>query len=172
MHRCLYVWLPAGGSYYMISRSLGPEFGGAVGICFYLGTTFAGAMYILGAIEILLVGQQASSFPLISSPSSISMTLFYWLSLLIQQYISYPPIQYYSHHHYHLAIPLENEGKTHIQKTTSLKNGLHMMFDLYHNVWMTGMARGVSVKEPGWHARKLWVWIPAALSKAINPKLL
>ncbi|TNN76503.1 Solute carrier family 12 member 5 [Liparis tanakae] len=47
--------VPAGGSYYMISRSLGPEFGGAVGICFYLGTTFAGAMYILGAIELLLV---------------------------------------------------------------------------------------------------------------------
>lgn len=65
---CLYVWqrramtltcvcLAAGGSYYMISRSLGPEFGGAVGICFYLGTTFAGAMYILGCIEILLVSE-------------------------------------------------------------------------------------------------------------------
>uniref|UniRef100_A0A4W3ITT6 Solute carrier family 12 member 5 n=1 Tax=Callorhinchus milii TaxID=7868 RepID=A0A4W3ITT6_CALMI len=46
--------VPAGGAYYMISRSLGPEFGGAVGLCFYLGTTFAGAMYILGTIEILL----------------------------------------------------------------------------------------------------------------------
>uniref|UniRef100_A0AAQ4QHG6 Solute carrier family 12 member 5a n=1 Tax=Gasterosteus aculeatus aculeatus TaxID=481459 RepID=A0AAQ4QHG6_GASAC len=58
--------VPAGGSYYMISRSLGPEFGGAVGICFYLGTTFAGAMYILGAIELLLIyiAPQVAIFPL------------------------------------------------------------------------------------------------------------
>ena len=47
--------VPAGGAYFMISRALGPEWGGAVGILFYLGTTFASAMYILGAIEILLV---------------------------------------------------------------------------------------------------------------------
>ncbi|XP_022110096.1 solute carrier family 12 member 4-like isoform X1 [Acanthaster planci] len=47
--------VPAGGAYFMISRALGPEWGGAVGILFYLGTTFASAMYILGAIEILIV---------------------------------------------------------------------------------------------------------------------
>jgi amino acid transporter len=48
--------VPAGGSYFMISRALGPEFGGAVGILFYLGTTVASSMYIIGSVEILLVG--------------------------------------------------------------------------------------------------------------------
>ncbi|CBY33684.1 unnamed protein product [Oikopleura dioica] len=45
--------VPAGGSYYMISRSLGPGWGGAVGMMFYFGTTIAAAMYIIGSIEIV-----------------------------------------------------------------------------------------------------------------------
>ena len=53
--------VPAGGSYFMIGRSLGPECGGAVGLLFYTGTTLAASMYIVGAIEILLVKSLPSS---------------------------------------------------------------------------------------------------------------
>lgn len=49
--------VPAGRSYFMIGRSLGPECGGAVGMLFYTGTTLAAAMYIVGAVEIVLVSR-------------------------------------------------------------------------------------------------------------------
>lgn len=40
-----------GGAYYMISRSLGPEFGGAIGVIFSVANTVAVAMYVVGFAE-------------------------------------------------------------------------------------------------------------------------
>lgn len=44
--------------HFIFYRSLGPEFGGAVGMLFYTGTTLAAAMYIVGAVEIVLVSKK------------------------------------------------------------------------------------------------------------------
>lgn len=43
-----------GGAYYMISRSLGPEFGGSIGLVFFLGQVFNGGMNAVGVIEPIL----------------------------------------------------------------------------------------------------------------------
>lgn len=43
-----------GGTYYMISRSLGPEFGGAIGLIFSLANAVAVAMYVVGFAETLI----------------------------------------------------------------------------------------------------------------------
>ncbi|KAK6205573.1 putative ion transporter [Scheffersomyces amazonensis] len=44
-----------GGAYYMISRSLGPEFGGAIGIIFFIGQILNSSLNVVGFIEPLMV---------------------------------------------------------------------------------------------------------------------
>ncbi|PUU72580.1 amino acid permease-domain-containing protein [Tuber borchii] len=43
-----------GGAYYLISRSLGPEFGGSIGLVFYLGFVFNTGMNAVGMIDCLM----------------------------------------------------------------------------------------------------------------------
>ncbi|KAF3770889.1 hypothetical protein M406DRAFT_34308 [Cryphonectria parasitica EP155] len=43
----------SGGTYYLISRSLGPEFGGSIGLLFYLAQALNTAMNIVGLIAVL-----------------------------------------------------------------------------------------------------------------------
>ena len=54
------MFVISGGAYFMISRSLGPEFGGAIGIIFSVANAVAVAMYVVGFAEtirdILAVG--------------------------------------------------------------------------------------------------------------------
>lgn len=44
-----------GGAYYMISRSLGPEFGGAIGVIFFIGQILNLSLNVVGFIEPLMV---------------------------------------------------------------------------------------------------------------------
>ncbi|SCU96926.1 LAMI_0F08240g1_1 [Lachancea mirantina] len=62
-----------GGAYYMISRSLGPEFGGSIGLVFFMGQILNSGMNAVGIIEPLLYNfgskidsETPSLFPLLS----------------------------------------------------------------------------------------------------------
>ncbi|XP_048490561.1 cation-chloride cotransporter 1 isoform X2 [Beta vulgaris subsp. vulgaris] len=46
--------MKGGGPYYLIGRALGPEVGVSIGLCFFLGTAVAAALYVLGAVETFL----------------------------------------------------------------------------------------------------------------------
>ena len=48
---CTNGFIKGGGAYYLISRSLGPEIGGAVGIMFAFANAVAVAMYVVGFAE-------------------------------------------------------------------------------------------------------------------------
>ncbi|KAJ1774072.1 hypothetical protein IW140_000603 [Coemansia sp. RSA 1813] len=58
-----------GGPYYMLSRSLGPEFGGSIGLMFYTGTLLAGALNAVAFVEPMMsnfgqiAGDVAQVFP-------------------------------------------------------------------------------------------------------------
>ncbi|EMP27511.1 Solute carrier family 12 member 9 [Chelonia mydas] len=80
--------LDAGGAYYMISRALGPEFGGSIGIMFFLANVCGSALYILGLVEAIVdifgvpLGQtMGSSFQVL--PRSYWYELLYGTALLL-----------------------------------------------------------------------------------------
>ena len=56
-----------GGAYYLISRSLGMEFGGAIGLVFFLAQAISVAMYVIGFSEAFVI-----SIPVDVSPTAIA----------------------------------------------------------------------------------------------------
>ncbi|XP_003372109.1 amino acid permease superfamily [Trichinella spiralis] len=65
--------IESGGAYFMISRNLGPEFGGAIGILYYFANAVATSMYLVGGVEILLM-YLAPSLPRFGSATEFNET--------------------------------------------------------------------------------------------------
>lgn len=73
-----------GGAYYMISRCLGPEFGGSIGIVFYIGQVLNAGMNIVGFFEPLMLnyGQKHGEIAHVL-PESVWWTYLYGTVLCI-----------------------------------------------------------------------------------------
>ncbi|XP_061695878.1 solute carrier family 12 member 9-like [Syngnathoides biaculeatus] len=77
--------LDAGGAYYMISRALGPEFGGSIGIMFFFANVCGSALYILGLVEAITSAfgiPEASQSVAVIGASHRVLPSGYWWSLL------------------------------------------------------------------------------------------
>ena len=48
---CYVIFFSSGGAYYLISRSLGPEFGGSIGLIFSVANAVAVSLYVVGFAE-------------------------------------------------------------------------------------------------------------------------
>ncbi|MEO5721592.1 MAG: amino acid permease [Chthoniobacterales bacterium] len=62
--------IKGGGAYYLISRSLGLEFGGAIGLVFYLAQAISVSMYVIGFTEAFL-----AAFPALGLSTRIFASL-------------------------------------------------------------------------------------------------
>src|SRR5437868_13191035 len=73
-----------GGAYYLISRSLGPEFGGSIGIVFYLGYVFNTGMNAVGLVDCIInnYGEESGSFSNIFPESFVSIVSLHLLRKL------------------------------------------------------------------------------------------
>ncbi|XP_054458107.1 solute carrier family 12 member 9 [Anoplopoma fimbria] len=74
--------LDAGGAYYMISRALGPEFGGSIGIMFFLANVCASALYVLGLVEAIVATFGVPEDGSVVTSAYQVLPSGYWWSLL------------------------------------------------------------------------------------------
>jgi amino acid transporter len=69
-----------GGAYFLISRSLGPQFGGAIGLVFYAAQALSVAMYVIGFSEALLAILPEGISPiLVATLTNIAVTVCVWI---------------------------------------------------------------------------------------------
>ncbi|MFP6906882.1 MAG: amino acid permease [Verrucomicrobiota bacterium] len=65
-----------GGAYYLISRSLGVEFGGSIGVVFFLAQAVSVAMYVIGFTEAFLVAFPGHGFTFMGVSTCMNVLVF------------------------------------------------------------------------------------------------
>jgi potassium/chloride transporter 9 len=75
-----------GGAYYLISRSLGPEFGGSIGLVFYMGYVLNTGMNAVGMIDCIInnFGQDSGSMAQVMPESFVSSRVS--LRMMVETY--------------------------------------------------------------------------------------
>jgi len=72
-----------GGAYYLISRSLGPEFGGSIGIVFYLGFVFNTGLNAVGLIDCIKINFGATAGNWANILPDTQWYLYLWSTLVL-----------------------------------------------------------------------------------------
>lgn len=72
-----------GGAYYLISRSLGPEFGGAIGIISYMGYVFNTGLNAAGLIDCLIYNFGAESGNWSNTLPESGWWQYFWSSIVV-----------------------------------------------------------------------------------------
>lgn len=65
-----------GGAYFLICRSLGVEFGGAIGVVFFLAQAISIAMYVIGFSEAFVVTFPEAGLSLVETASIVNFLIF------------------------------------------------------------------------------------------------
>lgn len=68
--------IAGGGSYYLISRSLGPALGAGVGLCFYMANSIGAAMYFMGTVEAWEIAAPTAQIIGVGDLNNIRVTAF------------------------------------------------------------------------------------------------
>ena len=80
--------IKGGGTYYMISRSLGPDFGASIGVIFAVANAVAVAMYTIGFCESL--NDLLKTFDLKIIDNGVNDVRIIGTITIIRWFISYP----------------------------------------------------------------------------------